>query len=138
MLGPVSITSECSCMEICHYYDIEYSYDGGNVKASTDGGSTWDLLVPASYYDGRMEFLALDNACAMGELVYSDEHQPFQFRTDCFDLSGYAGEDVLIGFFFGSDASGGAPGWYISSVRLGSSESPVEQRSWGAIKALYR
>jgi hypothetical protein len=125
-------------MEICHYYDTEYSYDGGNVKASTDGGSTWDLLVPSSYYDAREEFLDLFTACVKGELACSDGDQPFQFRTDCFDLSGYAGGDVLIGFFFGSDASWNAPGWYISSVKIGNSGSPVENLSWGTIKALYR
>jgi hypothetical protein len=138
VIGPVSITTECSCMELCHYYDIEKPYDGGSVKVSADGGSNWDLLVPASFYDDQDMFLSLDTACLMGELAYSYAYHPLQFRTDCFDLSSYAGEDVLVGFFFGSDASDAEPGWYISSVRFGRSGTPVEHHSWGAIKALYR
>ena len=125
-------------MELCHYYNIEDSYDGGNVKVSTDGGSSWDLLVSASFYDAQDEFLSLDAACIRGELAYSYDYNPLEFRTDCFDLSSYAGEDVLVGFFFGSDASDAEPGWYIGSVRFGRSSTPVEHSSWGAIKALYR
>ncbi len=138
VLGPVSITPECSCMELCHYYNMEDSYDGGNVKVSTDGGTTWQLVVPASFYDAQDEFLDLATSCIPGELAYSSEDQPFEFRTDCFDLSRFSGHDVLVGFFFGSDGSVGYPGWYINSVRFGSSGSPVERMSWGTIKALYR
>ncbi len=40
VIGPVSVTADCACMELCHYYEIEEGWDGGNVKISADGGST--------------------------------------------------------------------------------------------------
>ncbi len=51
-----------------HWHDFEHNgkavpdsmkaiplWDGGNVKASTDGGATWHLLVPVSGYNGTIE-----------------------------------------------------------------------------------
>jgi hypothetical protein len=39
-------------MGFWQWYDTEASYDGGNVKISTDGGSTWVLLQPDQGYTG--------------------------------------------------------------------------------------
>jgi hypothetical protein len=41
VIGPIFLDDCCWCMELCHYYDIEDYFDGGNVKVSTDGGVTW-------------------------------------------------------------------------------------------------
>jgi hypothetical protein len=49
IIGPIDITVDCACMELCHYYEIEEELDGGNVKVSTDGGSTWELLLEHSH-----------------------------------------------------------------------------------------
>ncbi len=103
VIGPVAITADCTCMELCHYYHMEGFYDGGNVKVSTDGGTTWDLVIPASFYDAQDEFMCLDTKCIRGELAYSDEHQAMEYKSDCFDLSEFVGQSVLVGFFFGSD-----------------------------------
>jgi hypothetical protein len=138
IIGPIDITVDCACMELCHYYEIEEELDGGNVKVSTDGGSTWELLLPASAYD---EIAARANnegpRCVASEPVFSSTDLP-GFVWDCFDLSAYVGESIHIGFFFGSGASTQEYGWYIKSVRIGDPDSPVQPRSWGSIKALYR
>ncbi len=137
-LGPVAITVDCACLELCHYYDIEED-DGGSVKISTDGGSTWDTIFPQSNYDGFTKTFPSDEAamCLAGEPVFTDT-PPFEFQWDCFDLSPYIGESVTVGLFFGANESTTSRGWYIKSVRIGDPDSPVERRSWGAIKGLYR
>jgi hypothetical protein len=138
-LGPVSITSDCACLELCHYYEIEDD-DGGNVKISTDGGSSWEIVHPQSNYDGFTRTYPVDETarCLGGEPVFAATHHPFEFRWDCFDLAPYIGEDVTIGLFFGTNNSTTADGWYVKSVRIGDPDSPVRPTSWGAIKGLYR
>jgi len=45
----------------------------------------------------------------------------------------------MVAFDFGADTSVFYPGWYIKWVKIGSDEfSPVEQSTWGNIKAMYR
>ena len=132
----MTVTEQCTCLELCHWYEIEEGYDGGNVKVSTDGGSTWDLITPQEGYPA----LAFeDPVCVGDEMAFAEEYYPAdEFFRNCFDLSAYIGQQIHIGFFFGSDGSYTMRGWYIDKVILGTGEVPVEQSSWGAIKALYR
>jgi hypothetical protein len=135
--GPfsISVAEHCYCMELCHWYDIETSYDGGNVKVSADGGATWTLVHPQAGYPGATYSYC---PCVPGEPAYTG-HPPFAFIRDCFDLSDFDGMEILVGFFFGSDSSVTYPGWYIKWVKIGGEEfSPVEDSSWGSIKGLYR
>jgi hypothetical protein len=133
-IGPVMIEPNGACMELCHFYDIENNYDGGNVKVSTDGGATWTLVTPAELYDATLYTYA---PCVPGEVGFTGHMSGF--IRDCFDLSDYIGQEVMIGFFFGSDGSVTYPGWYIKWVKLGGEEGvPVEETSWGAIKSQYR
>ena len=138
VVGPFYIDQYCTCLELCHFYDTEFSYDGGNVKVSTDGGVTWTLITPSRPYDDNA--LYTGNPCAPGEPGFSGHGSATFFHQDCFDISAFVGTDILVGFFFGSDSSVGAyPGWYIKWVKIGSDESsPVEDSSWGNIKAMYR
>ncbi len=131
----ISVAENCWCMELCHWYDIETSYDGGNVKVSTDGGMTWQLITPAGGYPGTTN----SYPCAIPNEPAYTGHPPFAYIRDCFDLSAYDGMDILVGFFFGSDSSVTYPGWYIKWIKIGGEEfTPVEDTSWGAIKAMYR
>jgi hypothetical protein len=137
MVGPYMITNECWCMELCHFYDTEAYFDGGNVKVSTDGGATWSLITPARLYDEDATSGA--NACIPGEPAFSGHQFNTMFLRDCFDLRDYIGQDVWFGFFFGSDSSVQYPGWYLKWLKTGGGHvNPVEDASWGAIKAMYR
>jgi hypothetical protein len=136
MVGPFMVTEECWCMELCHYYDTESGFDGGNVKISTDAGATWELITPARGYD-RDAYTS--PPCVSGEPVFSGHQFNTTFLRDCFDIRDYMGQNVWFGFFFGSDSSIQYPGWYIKWVKTGGGYSnPVEDTSWGAIKAMYR
>ncbi len=137
IIGPYNVTENCLCMELCHYYDIESGYDGGNVKISTDSGQTWSLLYPHDGYDDVLDSGTYVAECVGGEEVFTGASGTFV--RDCFDLSQYVGSTVMIGFFFGADSSVTYPGWYIKWVKLGSDEtSPVKDSSWGNIKAMYK
>ncbi|MBN2565047.1 MAG: hypothetical protein JXB46_04995 [Candidatus Eisenbacteria bacterium] len=137
-IGPVAITPVCDCLELCHYYDTESSYDGGNVKVSTDGGSTWTLVYPFGGYDGTLTSTYYPAECVWLEEVFYGAS--VNFVRDCFDLSDFEGLEILIGFFFGSESYATSDiGWYIKWAKIGSNNvTPVEDSSWGAIKALYR
>jgi hypothetical protein len=137
VVGPFPISvDDCYCMEICHYYDIQTDYDGGNVKVSTNGGTSWTLVTPAGRYPDVTYY---SPRCVPIEPAYTG-HPEFAFIRDCFDLSAYDGMDILVGFFFGSDGSQGYPGWYIKWVKIGGEAPPVpvDGASWGSIKSLYR
>jgi hypothetical protein len=136
MIGPYMITEECWCMELCHYYDTESGFDGGNVKISTDAGITWELITPARGYDREAYSAPM---CIPLEPVFSGHQFNDTFLRDCFDLRDYIGQDVWFGFFFGSDGSVQYPGWYLKWIKTGGGAiNPVEDTSWGAIKAMYR
>jgi hypothetical protein len=133
-LDAVMLSEGCTCLEVCHFYDIRGGYDGGMVGLTTDGGATWSLLTPARGYDDIGDW---DNTCIGPWPCFTGEGM-MEFRVDHFDLTPWAGQSVSIGFFFGSDSSSAALGWFILYAAIGSSESAVEQGSWGSIKALYR
>ena len=112
ILAPVVITEETWCMEMCHFYDIETRYDGGNVKISVDGGITWTIIEPQDGYP----YTAYGYApCIPYEPVFTG-HALDSFVRDCFNLYDYIGMEVLIAFDFGSDSSVTYPGWYINEA----------------------
>ena len=60
-------------------------------------------------------------------------------ESDCIALTEFIGQSILVSFNSGADGSIFYPGWYIKWVKIGSDEfSPVEDSSWGSIKAVYR
>jgi hypothetical protein len=83
-------------------------WDAANVRISADGGQTWDLLNGSDPYDFD---------CGYGWLWNSDEYDTggelnhlaagwggnADWHNVSFDLSSYAGQDVVIRFAFGSD-----------------------------------
>lgn len=92
-----------------HYYDTQDGRDGGNVKISTDGGATWELLAPQGGYP-------VPSMYWNDEAGYSGASAGWELAT--FDLADYLGEQVLFRFRFGSDGSGNGPGWYIDDAYL--------------------
>ncbi len=135
-VGPFFIDQYCTCLELCHFYDTEATYDGCNLKVSIDGGATWTILTPSRGYD---QALNTYNPCIPGEQAFSGHQNNTAFLRDCFGLNDYIGMEIIVGFFWGSDGSVNYPGWYIKWIKIGSDDSsPVEDSSWGSIKAMYR
>ena len=99
-----------------HWYDTEVSYDGGNIKISNDGGSTWTVLTPAEGYTGT----ANSANPLYPEPIWTGHVQKF-WEKETVDLSAYSGQNVMIRFHFGSDTSVQYPGWFIDDVGISSS-----------------
>ncbi len=114
LVSPPIDVGENYWLEICHWYDIEHCYDGGNVKISTDNGATWTIIYPCSGYPQPSTsslncFIANEPAFSGSSLVWVQDY---------FDLTVYDGQTILIAFDFGSDGTIMNPGWYIKWVRI--------------------
>lgn len=93
-----------------HWYATENTFDGGNVKISINGGSTWTLLTPQDGYSGVLS-TSYENPIGGQEAFYGASAG---WEQETFDLASYAGETIMIKFDFGSDNSViGGDGWYI-------------------------
>jgi hypothetical protein len=113
----ISVPSVNPALQFWHWYDTENSYDGGNVKISTDGGTIWNIL--GSYLDPYNDDAAASgNAGIPLEPCFTGHNQGYWEKVS-FDLSGYAGQTVNFRWHFGSDSSVGSyPGWYIDDVAV--------------------
>ncbi len=97
-----------------HWYDIEASYDGGNVKISTNGGTSWTVITPIGGYTGT----ANSANPLYPEPIFCGHVQGY-WEEETFDLVAYEGMSVMFRFDFGSDGSVQYPGWYIDDVLVG-------------------
>jgi len=88
-----------------HWYNIESSWDGGNVSISTDGGATWTIIEPEGGYPDST-------------IVSLNDEPGFTGGSDgwelaVFNLSIPQGTYFKLRFHFGSDGSVTYDGWYI-------------------------
>jgi len=96
-------------MTFWHMLECQNYYDGGNVSISTDGGSMWTLLYPLGGYNNSLSIYSL------GEVGYTNY---VGWSQATFNLSAYAGSDVIIRWRFGSNSSGQGLGWFIDDVMI--------------------
>lgn len=109
-----------------HWYYTEDTFDGGNVKISTNGGSTWTLITPAGGYDGALS-TGWENPIG-GENAFYGQHDTWQQET--FDLAAYAGQSIMIKFDYGSDNSVvTGDGWYIDDIFVEFLEVGIENEA---------
>ncbi len=109
------------------------------MKISTDGGVTWTLIEPLGGYDGTLTSTSYVAQCVAQQKVFTGTSTTFV--RDCFDIHLFTGQTIWIGFFSGSESYATTDlGWYIKWVKLGTDEepSPVQNSTWGTIKAMYR
>ncbi|MCF7920226.1 MAG: immune inhibitor A, partial [Candidatus Cloacimonetes bacterium] len=117
----LGIPSDETQLTFWHWYDIESYWDGGNVKISTDGGTSWTILTPVAGYPE--DACSTANAGIPGEPAFNGNSGDWTMAT--FELGDYAGDSVLFKFHFGSDGSVVYQGWYIDDVRIGAPEDGV-------------
>jgi hypothetical protein len=127
-----AVTEDTYLLEIFHYYDAEYLWDGGNVKVNGSvigplAGYPGLISVPGDWYawcvDYQMGFTGLDSG----------------WFTSCFDLTAYIGQTVEVSFEFGSDDTFVEAGWYLAYVKVGN-DGPVvtDRQTWSHVKGSYR
>jgi len=96
-----------------HWYNMESYWDGGNVKVSTDGGSSWTLITPVGGYPE--DAASSSNSGIPGQACYSGTSG---WTQEQFDLSAYAGRHIRLRWHFGTDGSVTRDGWYIDDVEV--------------------
>ncbi len=136
ILDTLDVAESCYLVEMCHWYDIETSYDGGNFEVND--GSGWTVVSPVGGYpDDEISDSPNYYACCVdGEPGFNGSSGGWVL--DCWDLSSYMGSTVMIAVKFGSDESVTYPGWFIMPPVAGGAQStPTEQSSWGQIKSMY-
>jgi len=95
-------------LEFWHRFNTEATYDGGNVKISTDNGSTWNLISPEGGYTSA----SLSILGGPGYDGNSGSWIPARFN-----LGPYATQNVKFRFTFASDGLYQDYGWYLDDVR---------------------
>ncbi len=93
------------------WYQFESGYDGGNVKISTDGGTTFTLITPIGGYPGTLSY----NPYMIGQPAFTGTGGTSWHQVS-FDLSDYAGQDVIILWETASDSSINYAGWFLDDV----------------------
>lgn len=98
-----------------HYYNIEEQWDFGMVQVSTDNGETWKSLENANTRSDAVE----EGYPTIKENVPGFTGTNGKWTTETFDLSAYAGKDVLVSFRNLTDWGSNEEGWFIKNIKLG-------------------
>ena len=96
-------------------YDIEALWDFGFVQVSTDGGTTWTSLANTSTtsdHDTNAHPTVIANLPGLTGST-GGAWVPMSF-----DLSAYAGQDILVAFRYVTDWATTEAGWFIDNVRV--------------------
>lgn len=96
------------------YYDIEKQWDFGFVQVSTDGGTSWDTLTNDST-EAVVNPDTLPESIAYGEGFTGSNDD---WKNEEFDLSAYAGQNILLRFFYLTDWVYTEAGWWVDNVEV--------------------
>jgi Zn-dependent metalloprotease len=110
-----------------HYVATEATYDGGNVKASVNGGPF--TVIPAAAYvfnkPGKLATLAQGNSnplAGQDSFTGTDGGETYgSWGTSQVDLGAIGvlpGDTVQFRFDIGRDGCGGNDGWYVDNIRV--------------------
>ena len=100
-------------------YDIEDEWDFGFVQVSTDNGNTWTSLqntTTTSSIDPPFYPNIIDNLPGFTGL--SNGWNTSTWTTETFDLSAYAGQEILLSFRYMTDWITVNSGWYIDNISI--------------------
>ncbi|SIS40959.1 M6 family metallopeptidase [Salimicrobium flavidum] len=97
-----------------HYLQIEENWDFGVVQVSTDGGDTWTSLSNENTTDSVVE----NGYPKIKDNVPGFTGMTDSFRNETFDLSEYAGEEVLVSFRYLTDWGHMEEGWYLDNIEI--------------------
>jgi hypothetical protein len=107
-------------------------WDAANVRISTDGGATWELLEGSDPYDFTCGYgwvwndAEYDTGGSLNHLAAGWGNTQ-DWQNVSFDLSGYSGQDVIVRFAFGSDPAystlddGSITGFHVDNVTVSGS-----------------
>lgn len=96
-------------------YDIEEGWDFGFVQVSTDGGSTWTSLANGSTTSAHDPGAHPDVVANLPGFTGSTGGA---WVPMSFDLTAYAGVDVLLAFRYVTDWATNGAGWFVDNVAV--------------------
>ncbi|WP_419993607.1 choice-of-anchor J domain-containing protein [Streptomyces boninensis] len=105
---PVAVPTADPTLRFTAKYGAETGFDYGYVVVSTDGGSTY-TAVPG-------------NKTVAGPLGPAVNGTTTGFEAHSYDLSAYAGENILLGFRYVSDGGVNEGGWLIDDITVGATQ----------------
>jgi hypothetical protein len=97
-----------------HYYDIEEAWDYGMVQVSTDGGTTWTSLAN----ENTRTDVDAGGYPAIKENVPGFTGTNGGWTAESFDLSAYAGKEILINFNYMTDWGSNGAGWFVDNIEI--------------------
>ncbi|MDC3415882.1 choice-of-anchor J domain-containing protein [Aquibacillus salsiterrae] len=97
-----------------NYIEIEEGWDFGVVQVSTDGGQTWNSLANENT---RSDIVA-EGYPKIKENVPGFTGYYTDWQKETFDLSAYAGQEVLIAFRYMTDWGYNDAGWYVDDIAI--------------------
>jgi hypothetical protein len=90
------------------------AWDCALLQISTDGGTTWNVLLPVGGYSHTKNYNSA-NPLPEGTPCWSGSHA---WRQETFNLASYAGQTIRIRFRFVSDGYVTYEGWYVDDINL--------------------
>jgi hypothetical protein len=106
-LRELSGTLDSATLQVQMWYDIEPDWDYAYVEVSVDEGTTWDILA------GPSSTLENPNGNSLGAAYTGASGGWIQ---ESFDLSAYAGQQILIRFEYVTDDAVNRAGWLIDDI----------------------
>lgn len=128
--NPIAIPAAGATLEFNLAYGIETEWDFLWIQASTDGGSTWQTLTNAhtscqhdpSWIGGLYGFP--DDLCGAGLGGFTDYNAEFpHYGTETFDLTGFAGQSILLRFWYMTDWATTYEGPFVDNVKITSGDT---------------
>ena len=98
------------------WFDIEEDYDYGYVLVSRDGRK-WDILPGQRTTTENPSGNSFGHAYTTKSNAARRAESPAWIQ-ESFDLSAYAGEEVLVRFEYVTDDAVNAPGWFIDDIAI--------------------
>ncbi|GKX28762.1 hypothetical protein SH1V18_12420 [Vallitalea longa] len=99
------------------FVDAEPMWDACMVQVSTDNGETWTSLANDNTID-QDEFPLNSQAPDIYDNLPGFSRQDTAWGTEEFDLTPYAGQEILVGFRYMTDAASNESGWFIDNVEI--------------------
>ena len=126
----VSVPQDAPTLTFDTAYQTEEFWDFGFVQVSTDNGATWTSLsnatttsevdpgaIPA--VQENLPGFTGTSGCELGTQTTGECTTDPTWSNQTFDLSAFAGQDILLAFRYVTDGSVDLPGWWIDNVEVG-------------------
>lgn len=110
-----TVPTENPTLTFDHFYDIEEQWDYAVVQVSTDNGETWTSLANENTRTDVVE----EGYPTIKENVPGFTGHAEDWNTESFDLSAYAGQEILVSFRNLTDWGYNDTGWFIKNINLG-------------------